>query len=318
MDKATVQVFIPTFNRRQMLEKAILSVLNQSYPALEIAVLDNASTDGTQSFMEALVEQDVRVKYHRNLFNSGMTSNFNRISPLVTQPFFCVLTDDDVYELHFVSTAMTLFDEYPSAGFVGTNAPIQKDGKVVNVMLSGWEEGFHKKGSKIRECSQSKHPLFTHCIFRSFIAPEFIFHDSIRMVADGHLLTCLATKYDMAISKVITGYWNIHGENETAKQKWNPDIYINALVSRNKLYTEFCKANQLPNKLTGFYKKKLLIGLLHVGRKKECFSKMVRRPDVREIFSPIVIRIIGLLCAINFLDFSLSVKAQLRKIGMVR
>lgn len=313
----TVQVFIPTFNRRGMLEEAIDSVLGQTYPCIEVVVLDNASTDETQNFMKKLAGRDSRVKYKRTPSNVGMISNFNRIASLVSEAFFCVLTDDDVYEPHFLMTAMNLFEKYPSAAFVGTNAPIRQGGEIINVMLDGWEEGLHKKGTEVRECSQSKHPMFTHCIFRSSIAQEFIFHDSIRMAADGFLLTCLATKYDMAISKTVTGFWNMHGDNATLNQSRDPMVYLTHLTSCARLYDRFCRENCLKNQLAGHHKKKIFIGLLQVGRERDVFHRAIQREDVREFFNPIELYIVNALRALRFLDASLRLKANLRKIGVI-
>ncbi len=301
-----------------MLEKAIESIIAQTHPYFEIVVLDNASSDETKIFMEDLVAKDNRVKYHRNSINLGMTENFNLIGPLVSQPFFCCLTDDDVYEPHFFQTALDLFHKYPDANFVGTNAPILKDGKITKVMIEDWQEGFHPKGSRVLDCSQSRHPLFTHCIFRQALATDFVFYDSIRMIADGFLLTCLATKYDMAVSKIITGYWNIHGQNATENQLSDNDAYITALTSRITLYKAFCVNNGLSNRLSRFYKEKLLIGLLQTGNDPLYFQKMMSRADVREIFSPVSIFAIRLMHAINLLGLSLSLKRLLRRYGVIQ
>jgi glycosyltransferase involved in cell wall biosynthesis len=48
-----VSVIIPTRDRREMLERALVSVTRQTYPSLEIIVVDDASGDGTAEMLEA-------------------------------------------------------------------------------------------------------------------------------------------------------------------------------------------------------------------------------------------------------------------------
>ncbi len=51
---------VVTFNRKELLKEALMSLLNQTYKELKILVVDNASTDGTKEYIEDLVrEKDV-------------------------------------------------------------------------------------------------------------------------------------------------------------------------------------------------------------------------------------------------------------------
>ena len=47
VDEFKISVFIPTFNRKNFLKKAIESVLKQTFSSYEIIVVDNVSSDGT-------------------------------------------------------------------------------------------------------------------------------------------------------------------------------------------------------------------------------------------------------------------------------
>ena len=49
---STVSVVIPTYNRRELLFKALASVFAQTRPALEVIVVDDGSTDGTCAALE--------------------------------------------------------------------------------------------------------------------------------------------------------------------------------------------------------------------------------------------------------------------------
>ncbi len=65
----TVSVIIPAYNRANVLDRAVTSVLNQNYQDFEIIVVDDASSDNTQEIVDGL--NDKRIKYIRHDKNSG-------------------------------------------------------------------------------------------------------------------------------------------------------------------------------------------------------------------------------------------------------
>ena len=64
-----ISVVIPTYNRKDKLPACIQSVLAQTYANLEVIVVDDASTDGTQHLFDA--PGDPRVHYVRYEQNRG-------------------------------------------------------------------------------------------------------------------------------------------------------------------------------------------------------------------------------------------------------
>ena len=64
-----VSVVIPTYNRKLMLKRALDSVLDQTLKDIEVIVVDNASTDGTQALVHSI--QDPRVRYIKHEKNRG-------------------------------------------------------------------------------------------------------------------------------------------------------------------------------------------------------------------------------------------------------
>ena len=64
-----ISVVIPTYNRKDKLPACIESVLAQTYANLEVIVVDDASTDGTQHLFDA--PGDPRVRYVRYEQNRG-------------------------------------------------------------------------------------------------------------------------------------------------------------------------------------------------------------------------------------------------------
>lgn len=65
----SVSVIIPSYNRARTLERAVNSILFQSYSDLEVIVVDDGSTDDTERLVRAIA--DPRVRYLRLGGNSG-------------------------------------------------------------------------------------------------------------------------------------------------------------------------------------------------------------------------------------------------------
>lgn len=64
-----ISVIIPTYNRGNLVLRAINSVLNQTYNNLELIIIDDASTDNTGEVINKI--QDKRIKYFKNVVNLG-------------------------------------------------------------------------------------------------------------------------------------------------------------------------------------------------------------------------------------------------------
>ncbi len=64
-----VSVIIPTYNRASAIQKSVDSVLGQTYPDIEVIVVDDGSSDNTEEIVRRI--PDGRVKYIRHTANRG-------------------------------------------------------------------------------------------------------------------------------------------------------------------------------------------------------------------------------------------------------
>ncbi len=76
MEEPLVSVIIPVYNREKLVADSIKSVLNQTYSNLEVIVVDDCSTDGTEGATKSV--GDKRIKYVRLEKNSGACAARNR------------------------------------------------------------------------------------------------------------------------------------------------------------------------------------------------------------------------------------------------
>lgn len=89
-----VSVIIPTFNRSELVVKAIDSVLDQTYSNIEIIVVDDCSTDNTISLLEKYGD---KITFFRNEKNSyvGFTRNYG--VSLARGEYIAFLDSDDCW-----------------------------------------------------------------------------------------------------------------------------------------------------------------------------------------------------------------------------
>ncbi|WP_180028524.1 glycosyltransferase family 2 protein [Acinetobacter sp. YH16032] len=94
-----VTIYIPTFNRLELLKRSVNSVLNQTYSNIELIVVDDCSTDGTQDYLKEISSQDSRVKYFLKEKNSGACVSRNIAIRNAQGYFITGLDDDDFFDL---------------------------------------------------------------------------------------------------------------------------------------------------------------------------------------------------------------------------
>jgi len=97
-EKYLISVIIPTHNRVNLLLEAIDSVRNQTYRNVEIVVIDDKSSDNTEEVVNDLVKIDSRIKYFKNVRNSGPSATRNIGIDNTKGEFISFLDDDDVWE----------------------------------------------------------------------------------------------------------------------------------------------------------------------------------------------------------------------------
>lgn len=87
---------IVTYNREQLLKECIYNVRNQTLPPAHIVIVNNASTDGTDSYLEGLADEDQRCEIINLNSNIGGAGGFSiGIARCVEQDVDCVLIIDD-------------------------------------------------------------------------------------------------------------------------------------------------------------------------------------------------------------------------------
>lgn len=115
---AKVSICVPTYNAGAYLEPALRSALEQTCRDVEVLVVDNCSTDETESIVSRLARSDDRIRFVRNPVNLGMVANFNRCLELAAAPYIKFLCADDVLAPECVEVLVQELQAHPEVSLV--------------------------------------------------------------------------------------------------------------------------------------------------------------------------------------------------------
>ncbi len=113
-NKAKVSIILPTYNRTQVIKRAINSVLNQSYSNFELIIIDDGSTDNTAEVIKSF--NDERIQFIRNDNNRGQAIARNIGLKRAKGSYIAFLDSDDVWHKDYlekqIETLSNMPDEY--------------------------------------------------------------------------------------------------------------------------------------------------------------------------------------------------------------
>ncbi len=113
-----VSVIVPVYNRQATIGKAISSVLAQRFPAFEIIVVDDGSTDATSSVVASI--QDARI-VHLRQDNAGAGAARNRGLDHARGDWIAFLDSDDWWCETRLSAAVAAIEARPTLQFMQSN-----------------------------------------------------------------------------------------------------------------------------------------------------------------------------------------------------
>jgi len=92
---AAVSIGIATHDAAETVLRALGSALDQSWPNVEIVIVDDSSTDTTWEMVAAFAATHDNVRIGRNTPNGGVAAVRNKIVDLASGEFICFMDDDD-------------------------------------------------------------------------------------------------------------------------------------------------------------------------------------------------------------------------------
>lgn len=114
-----VSIIMPAFNAKDTIGEALASALNGTHQNLEILVIDDGSTDGTENTVTDMAGKDERIKYYKNPKNLGAYKSRNLMIEAATGQFIAFLDSDDTWEPNKLEECLKMLKQHPEIKSVG-------------------------------------------------------------------------------------------------------------------------------------------------------------------------------------------------------
>jgi glycosyltransferase involved in cell wall biosynthesis len=117
-----ISVVIPLYNKIYNIKRALDSVLNQTYPAIEIIVVNDGSTDGSVWLVKELCNPFIQLVHQDN---EGVSAARNKGISLAKGEWIALLDADDFWDDNFLQKMVSLHTNFPGANILASNYRFQ-------------------------------------------------------------------------------------------------------------------------------------------------------------------------------------------------
>lgn len=196
-DNVLFSIVIPTYNRAHLISVAIDSVLEQKYQNFELIIVDDGSTDDTESVVRNF--QDKRLSYYKKE-NGERAAARNFGNSKATGDYITFFDSDDILYPNHLEEALKIITTFSSPEWFHLGYTINDElGKVIKSVME-------ITGDLNQKLVQGNFLSCNGVFLRKDVAKEFQFNEDRRLSAleDWELWLRIAAKYKLVHSNVVT------------------------------------------------------------------------------------------------------------------
>jgi len=208
MSYPLVSIIIPSYNHVTYIKKAVLSAINQTYKNIELIVIDDGSTDGSNELLTSLAQKYTFTYIHRQ--NKGLIATLNEALLYTQGHYFCMLGSDDYYELNKIELQVNYLQEHQEIALCyGELTYIDGDGKI----KKRGKTKYFKQGMIFKHLLKTCFIPLPTVMVKTDIVKEFGGFDNRFFLEDYPLWLKISQKYPIGyINKNLT-FYRLHQNN---------------------------------------------------------------------------------------------------------
>jgi glycosyltransferase involved in cell wall biosynthesis len=223
-----VTIIMPAYNCEKYLRSAVASVKAQTYPDWTLFIIDDCSTDNTDSLAEELATTDDRIKAFHNERNSGVAKTRNWGVKRATSEWIAFLDSDDMWEPDKLEKQIKLSEEVTAAKLLFTGSGfINESGEKIDYVLHVPERINRKELLKQNLISCSSVLVRRNLMLKYPMPEEGMMHEDFV----SWLGILKEEKYAYGIDEPLLIYRRSEGSKsgnkaKAAKMNWNTYRYV--------------------------------------------------------------------------------------------
>ncbi len=227
-----VTVVIPLYNKELFIEKAINSVLNQTYADWKLLIINDCSTDSSVQKVKPYLS-DPRISLLSLPHNIGLNQVLNYALTLVTTPYFVQLDADDWLDSKTIEIMLTTAKRNPNvAFFYGNHIEYQiKNGQIKEKIIRK-EKQYTNKYAFLSELCYAQVPRFYKTSAVKDTGGWLISHIGDALAEDNQMALRLIGKYKYLWIDEILYHRTFYEENKKSFDRSIP-------IRRNYVYLLF-------------------------------------------------------------------------------
>ncbi len=240
---STVSVFVPTYNYARYLRECVSSVLVQDDVDVEVLIIDDASTDGSDEVARELASEDPRVAVAVHGSNRGHIATYNEGIAWAQGQYQLLLSADDALVPGALARAVHVMDAHPQVGLVYGDVPrpgeegrpLRLDGGYTVTPGRTWLEDRCRSGYNVV-------PTPTAVIRTSLQRRLGGYLPEHPHAGDLEMWLRLSIHGDVAILDCHQGIYRRHDESMSAA--WSEDAAIGDLMECKRAFDAVLDANE--------------------------------------------------------------------------
>jgi GT2 family glycosyltransferase len=117
MSDILFSIVIPHWNGKHFLQPCLDSIRAQTHPQIEVIIVDNASSDGSQAYIKEHYPEVILIELDEN---KGFTGACNAGMEAATGDVISLLNNDTEVEPNWVEEIISAFDRHPEVGIIAS------------------------------------------------------------------------------------------------------------------------------------------------------------------------------------------------------
>jgi glycosyltransferase involved in cell wall biosynthesis len=118
-----ISVLMPVFNAEPYLNKAVESILKQTFTDFEFIIVNDGSTDNSLLILQKYAQQDCRIRLI-NRGNRGLVNTLNEGVDLAVTPYLARMDADDISYPDRLFKQLRFLNEHPNCAVIGSRTQL--------------------------------------------------------------------------------------------------------------------------------------------------------------------------------------------------